>query len=50
MLGAVALAPVVNAIGSPAKAISCAAGVLLVGATVVQVTLREPARAVTATA
>jgi MFS family permease len=50
MLGAVALAPLVNAIGSPAQAITVAAGVLLVGALVVQVTLRPTPRPATATA
>jgi MFS family permease len=40
MLGAVALAPVVDAIASPAQAITVAAAVLLVGAIVVHVTLR----------
>ena len=50
MLGAVALAPVVNAVASPAKAITVAAGVLLVGAMLVQVTLRESPQPATATA
>jgi MFS family permease len=40
MLGAVALAPVVDAIASPAQAITVAAGFLLVGAVLVHVTLR----------
>jgi hypothetical protein len=42
MLGAVALAPAVDAIASPAQAIAVAAGFLLVGAVVVHVTLRPP--------
>jgi MFS family permease len=50
MLGAVALAPVVNALGSPAQAIKVAAGVLFAGAILVQVTLRPAPRPVTATA
>jgi MFS family permease len=50
MLGAVALAPVVNAVASPAKAITLAAVFLFVGAIVVQITLRESPRAVPATA
>ena len=50
MLGAVALAPVVDAIASPAKAISLAAAFLFVGAIVVQVALRESPRPVPATA
>jgi MFS family permease len=41
MLGAVALAPVVDAVASPAQAITVAAGFLFAGAIVVQVTLRE---------
>jgi hypothetical protein len=40
MLGAVALAPVVDAVASSAQAITVAAAVLLVGAIVVQVVLR----------
>ena len=40
MLGAVALAPVVDAIASPAQAITVAAGFLLVGAVFVHVMLR----------
>ena len=40
MLGAVALAPAINAIASPAAAITVAAAALLVGAVVVQFTLR----------
>jgi MFS family permease len=50
MLGAVALAPVVDAVASPAKAISLAAAFLFVGAIVVQVALRESPRPVPATA
>jgi len=50
MLGAVALAPVVDAVASPAKAISLAAAFLFVGAIVVQVALRESPRTVPATA
>jgi len=50
MLGAVALAPVVNAVASPAKAISLAAAFLFVGAIVVPVALRESPRTVPATA
>jgi MFS family permease len=40
MLGAVALAPAVDAVASPAEAITVAAAVLLTGAVVVQVCLR----------
>lgn len=50
MLGAVALAPVINALASPAQAITVAAGFLFVGAVFVQVTLRESPRTATATA
>jgi MFS family permease len=50
MLGAVAFAPVINALASPAQAITLAAAVLIVGAIVVQVTLRPSPRVVTATA
>ena len=50
MLGAVALAPVVDAVASPAQAITVAAGFLFAGAVVVQVTLRESPRTATATA
>jgi MFS family permease len=50
MLGAVALAPVIDAIASPAQAITVAAGFLFVGAIVVQVTLRQSPRSATATA
>jgi MFS family permease len=42
MLGAVALAPAVDAVASPAQAIAVAAGFLLVGAVLVHVTLRQP--------
>jgi predicted MFS family arabinose efflux permease len=50
MLGAVALAPVIDAIASPSQAITVAAAVLFVGAVVVQVTLRPSRRLATATA
>jgi MFS family permease len=40
MLGAIALAPLVNAIASPAQAITVAAGFLFAGAILVHVTLR----------
>jgi MFS family permease len=50
MLGAVALAPVIDAVASPAQAITAAAAVLFVGAVVVQVTLRPSQRLATATA
>ncbi len=50
MLGAVALAPAVNAIASPAQAITVAAGFLLVGAVLVHVMLRPSPRPVPATA
>jgi MFS family permease len=50
MLGAVALAPVVNAIASPAEAITVAAAVLLVGSVCVQLTLRQSPRLATAAA
>jgi MFS family permease len=50
MLGAVALAPVVDAVASSAQAITVAAGFLFVGAIVVQVALRPTPQAVTATA
>ncbi len=50
MLGAVALAPAVDAIVTPSQAITVAAGVLLVGAIVVEVTLRPSLRAATAAA
>jgi len=45
MLGAVALAPVVDAIASPAQAITVAAGFLLVGAVLVHVTVAAAAAA-----
>jgi MFS family permease len=50
MLGAVALAPAIDAVASPSQAITVAAAVLFVGAVVVQVTLRPSRRLVTATA
>jgi MFS family permease len=50
MLGAVALAPAINAVASPSQAITAAAAVLFVGAVVVQVTLRPSQRLATATA
>jgi MFS family permease len=50
MLGAVALAPVIDAVASPSQAITVAAAVLVVGAVVVQVTLRPSQRLATATA
>jgi MFS family permease len=50
MLGAVAFAPLVNAIASPAQTITVAAGVLLAGALLVQVTLRPSRRLATAAA
>ena len=50
MLGAVALAPVVDAVASPAEAITVAGVVLLVGAVLVQLTLRPSPRLATATA
>jgi MFS family permease len=50
MLGAVALAPVVDAVASPAQAITVAAFVLFVGAILVQVTLRPSPHPATATA
>jgi MFS family permease len=50
MLGAVALAPVIDAVASPAQAITVAAGFLFVGAIFVQVTLRQSPRSATATA
>jgi MFS family permease len=48
MLGAVALAPVVDAVASPAQAITLAAAVLLGGAVLVQVTLRPSPQLATA--
>jgi DHA3 family macrolide efflux protein-like MFS transporter len=50
MLGAVVLAPAVDAVASSAQAITVAAGVLLVGAIVVQFALRPSPRTATATA
>ena len=50
MLGAVALAPVVDRLASPAAAITVAAAVLLVGAVAVQLTLRSSPRLATAPA
>ena len=50
MLGAVALAPVIDAVASPSQAITVAAIVLFVGAVVVQVTLRPSRRLAPATA
>jgi MFS family permease len=50
MLGAVAFAPVVDAVASPAQAITVAAAALFVGALVVQVTLRPSRRLATVAA
>jgi predicted MFS family arabinose efflux permease len=50
MLGAVALAPVVDAVASPAEMISVAAAFLFVGAVLVLVTLRPAPRPAVATA
>jgi predicted MFS family arabinose efflux permease len=50
MLGAVAFAPVVDAIASPAQTITLAAVVLLAGAALVQLTLRQSRRLATAPA
>jgi MFS family permease len=50
MLGAVALAPLVDAVASPAQAITVAAGFLFAGAILVQVALRPSPQPVTATA
>jgi MFS family permease len=50
MLGAVAFAPVVDAIASPAQTITVAAVVLFVGAALVQLTLRPSRRLATAPA
>jgi MFS family permease len=47
MLGAVALAPLVDAVASPAEAITVAAVVLFVGAVLVQLTLRPSPRLAT---
>jgi len=50
MLGAVAFAPIVNALASPAQTITLAAVVLFAGAVLVQVTLRQSRRLATAPA
>src|SRR6266511_195994 len=50
MLGAVALAPVIDAVASPAQAITVAACFLFVGAIFVEVTLRQSPRTVPAAA
>ena len=50
MLGAVALAPLVNAVASPAEAITAAAAVLFAGSAIVVVTLRQSPRLATAAA
>jgi predicted MFS family arabinose efflux permease len=50
MLGAVALAPLIDAIASPSQAIALAAVVLFLGAVVVQTTLRSSPRTAVATA
>jgi MFS family permease len=50
MLGAVALAPLVDAVASPAQAITLAAVVLFAGAVLVQLTLRPSPRLATAPA
>jgi MFS family permease len=50
MLGAVAFAPVVDAVASPSQAITVAAAVLFAGALLVQVTLRPSQRLATAPA
>jgi MFS family permease len=50
MLGAVALAPLVDAVASPAQAITVASGFLFAGAILVQVTLRPSPQPATATA
>jgi MFS family permease len=50
MLGAVALAPAVDAVASSAQAITVAAVVLVVGAVLVQLTLRQSPRLATAPA
>ena len=50
MLGAVALAPAVDAVASPAEMISVAAAFLFVGAVLVQVTLRPAPQPAAATA
>ena len=50
MLGAVALAPAIDAIASPAQAITLAASVLFLAAILVQLTLRPPPQPTPATA
>jgi MFS family permease len=50
MLGAVALAPAINAVASPSEAITVAAIVLFAGAAVVQLTLRQSPLLATAAA
>jgi predicted MFS family arabinose efflux permease len=50
MLGAVALAPLVDAVASPAQAITVAGGFLFAGAILVQVTLRPAPQPAAATA
>jgi MFS transporter, DHA1 family, solute carrier family 18 (vesicular amine transporter), member 1/2 len=50
MLGAVAVAPLIDAVASSAQAITVAAGVLLAGAILVQITLRPTPQPATATA
>lgn len=50
MLGAVGLAPLVDAVASPAQAITVAAGFLFVGAILVRVTLRPSPQPATAAA
>jgi MFS family permease len=50
MLGAVAVAPLVNAVASSAQAITVAAGILFAGAILVQITLRPTPQPATATA
>jgi MFS family permease len=50
MLGAVAVAPLLNAVASPAEAITVAAGVLFVGAVAVQIMLRPSPQLATAPA
>jgi predicted MFS family arabinose efflux permease len=50
MLGAVALAPAIDAIASPAQAITIAASVLFLAAILVQLTLRPPPQPTPATA
>jgi len=50
MLGAVAFAPVIDAVASPAQTITVAAAVLFAGAALVQLTLRQSRRLATAPA